>query len=385
MHAQDRSPEEVFKRSEPVFEDKVDTHFGKGLLSTWLEPFDQWRERASERHGFNVLALYAPIWQVGTFGGPNNHTFNHSVNLYAEWKNLVEDPVFGKGSIYLYFLHEAEFLGTTARDYAAAMGTTVLPNDDVGEAFHSLGFLAWEQVLLDGKLEVTIGQLDPNLFIDQNDYAGWDRESFIAQPLSSNTVRPLFLPALGIDIAIHPTEWLTLAGVVMDADPQGTHPDFKSFGRHFQYFAIAEFSPKIGELPRGTYRFTYNYVEKNDFGPHSNALFLSFEQPVDDKKAFFLRYGVSDGRYTDVEQMLSCGVVLTQALGFNNDWLGLGFFWHDPTDSSLDDEFGCELFWRLQLTERVQLTPDLQVIFNPTANPNRNTELTFGLRLAALL
>ena len=42
------------------------------------------------------------------------------------------------------------------------------------------------------------------------------------------------------------------------------------------------------------------------------------------------------------------------------------------------------MFWRLQLTENIQLTPDLQIYFDPSRTgdrtPNRNYEAVFGLR-----
>ena len=55
---------------------------------------------------------------------------------------------------------------------------------------------------------------------------------------------------------------------------------------------------------------------------------------------------------------MSAGVVFTQAFGFNNDWLGLGFIWNDPSDGNRADDYGVEAFWRVQLTETLQITPD---------------------------
>ena len=40
-----------------------------------------------------------------------------------------------------------------------------------------------------------------------------------------------------------------------------------------------------------------------------------------------------------------------------------------------------EVFWRLQLTRNIQLTPDIQLYFDPSRNPNRDTEAGFGLRV----
>ena len=40
-----------------------------------------------------------------------------------------------------------------------------------------------------------------------------------------------------------------------------------------------------------------------------------------------------------------------------------------------------EIFWRLQLTENIQFTPDVQFYFDPSRNPNRDIETAFGLRV----
>jgi porin len=78
---------------------------------------------------------------------------------------------------------------------------------------------------------------------------------------------------------------------------------------------------------------------------------------------------------------LATGVVFTQFLGYNNDWLGLGFIWTDPSDGTRRDDYGMEMFWRLQLTEDIQVTPDVQLYFDPSRNPNRDLEAAFGLRM----
>ena len=53
----------------------------------------------------------------------------------------------------------------------------------------------------------------------------------------------------------------------------------------------------------------------------------------------------------------STGIVFTQAFAYINDWLGIGFIWTDPSESSRRDDYGMETFWRLQLTQNVQVTP----------------------------
>ena len=43
-----------------------------------------------------------------------------------------------------------------------------------------------------------------------------------------------------------------------------------------------------------------------------------------------------------------------------------------------------EAFYRVQLTPATQLTPDLQIIFNPVDNPEENAIAVGGIRLRTL-
>jgi hypothetical protein len=39
------------------------------------------------------------------------------------------------------------------------------------------------------------------------------------------------------------------------------------------------------------------------------------------------------------------------------------------------------MFWRLQITENIQVTPDVQLYFNPSTSPSSDIEAAFGLRV----
>jgi carbohydrate-selective porin OprB len=287
--------------------------------------------------------------------------------------------------LYGFFLHESESLGTTAGQFANAIGTTILPNDDVGDATNALAHLAYTQKFCDGCVEVSVGQLALKIMLDQNDYAGWDRVSFISGPLSGNLVRNFPIAAFGIDTTVHLTSDLQVSLLVADADGYPFYPDFKSFGRRFVYVPGFVYTPVICGLGKGRYEVNFSHTERTErfggTGPSSSVWLFSFQQELSPKLATFLRYGTGDGRRTTVQRSLVSGVVFTEAFGFSDDWLGVGFIWNEPTDNSRPDDYGFETFWRLQLTEHVQLTPDFQVYFDPSSSPTRDTEMAFGLRL----
>ena len=380
--AQNRAPDEVFERAEQFEERDVDTHFGPSMVDRVFDPFKCFDEKMETVGGPQFLGLYAPIWQTGTQSGTSD-LLSQSVNIYGEWELLHCEG--NEGTLYLFYLHESDSFGNSASQFADAAGTTILPNDDVGDSVNALAHIAWTQKMFDGRFEVSAGQLALKIFIDQNEYAGWDRVSFISGPLSGNQVRNFPIAALGVDLTAHISNDLQVSMVVADADGYPFYPDFSSFGRRFVFIPGLVYSPEICGLGKGRYEVNFSHIERTErfggVGPSSSVWLVSFQQEISPKLAAFLRFGTGDGRRTAVQQSLATGVVFTQFLGYNNDWFGLGFMWQDPSDGMRRDDYGMEMFWRLQLTENIQLTPDVQLYFDPSTNPNRDIEAAFGLRV----
>jgi hypothetical protein len=380
--AQLRDPQAVFENEAQREDQPSDTHFGPNCIDRLFAPLKACDDRREAAGGPTFLGLYAPIWQAGTQRGSDNSTLSQSLNVYGEWE-LFKEPE-NEGTLYLFFLHESESLGTTAGEFAGAVGTTVLPNDDVGNATNALAHFGWTQKLFDGRLELAVGQLGLKLMLDQNDYAGWDRVSFIAEPLSGNPVRNFPIAAMGVDTTVHITDDLQVSMLVADADGYPFYPDFKSVGRRFVYVPGFVYTPTIPGLGKGRYEVNFSHTDRTErFNRNrsSSVWLFSFQQELSPKLAAFMRYGTGDGRRTTVQQSLSTGIVFTQVRGYNNDWFGVGFIWNDPSDGARRDDYGMETFWRLQLTENIQFTPDVQLYFDPSRNPNRNIEAALGFRL----
>lgn len=64
--------------------------------------------------------------------------------------------------------------------------------------------------------------------------------------------------------------------------------------------------------------------------------------------------------------------------------LPLGLHWGEPSERTfgpgLSDQYTFELFYRLQLLERLAITPDIQVLVDPALNPDTEVAAVFGLR-----
>jgi hypothetical protein len=68
----------------------------------------------------------------------------------------------------------------------------------------------------------------------------------------------------------------------------------------------------------------------------------------------------------------------------NNDLLGVGFVWSQPsaTTSTVyhNDEYVLETFYALQLSPMSQLQPDLQIVWNPAFSPDAGPAVAFQLQ-----
>jgi porin len=123
------------------------------------------------------------------------------------------------------------------------------------------------------------------------------------------------------------------------------------------------------------------------------AAYYNFDQYVfteaDDRSqgiGVFGRIGVSDGDANPIQSFYSVGVggkgiIPTR----DHDRFGLGYFYTNWGDSALASVLdvnvaqGIELFYNIQVTPWLQISPDLQVLINPGGVSDRDTAIVYGL------
>jgi porin len=96
----------------------------------------------------------------------------------------------------------------------------------------------------------------------------------------------------------------------------------------------------------------------------------------------FVRGGYANDGGSLLEKSLSIG------LGYNTfggrDQLGVAANWGEPNEDSfgsgLDDQYTFEVFYRLQLTKQLAITPDIQYLVDPALNPDEDKLWVVGLR-----
>ena len=61
--------------------------------------------------------------------------------------------------------------------------------------------------------------------------------------------------------------------------------------------------------------------------------------------------------------------------------MGFGFAWGQARKDSQQDQYNLELFYRVQVTPRTNLTPDVQVVVNPSEDKSRGSIWLLSLRI----
>ena len=114
--------------------------------------------------------------------------------------------------------------------------------------------------------------------------------------------------------------------------------------------------------------------------PNGAGFSLSFDQDLGGGFVPFLRYGIGDRDVTLVRQSVSGGLGIEGPFGYPGELIGIGAAWADQSLPGVPDETILELFYRVQLTDTVQLTPMIQVLFNPALS-DKDVVGVFGARL----
>lgn len=258
------------------------------------------------------------------------------------------------------------------------------------------------------KTRFTLGKIDPFLFFDQNSIADDETRHFVNNVFVHNPLldsggdlgadRYGFAPgaiAAYEDSSDKALPWGASLGVF--AAGHGAHFSASS-GKAF-VMAQAWVAPRIQQLP-GTYRaYAWNNARANDFDDSAarhSGWGVSIDQRVSDSLTLFGRYGHQISGQVRFGRALTVGGELDgSAWGRAGD--GLGMAWavlrtSGPFAAASAADLGRygygargaerigELYYRIQLNEQVEITPSVQYMARPAADPDAKGITVLGLR-----
>jgi hypothetical protein len=338
------------------------------------------KKELNEKYGINWALEDTLIYQAASGGVDPNDAMVNTLGLFATWK-IIRDPN-GKDFGGLGFQFETrsnhidEF--TDLRDN---LGTLWSPNDSTSGSYSKINQLWWGQRFAEGRLGIQIGKIDPGANINANRFAGSGNTQFFGQPYATNPARSFSDNGLGFMIRAEPTDLLYLHFTMSDSDAVSTHSPFTTIGSHWLYAGEVGLRPKLEGLGQGNYRLML--YERDASSASEFGWALSCDQNLSNDYGVFLRYGGNDGDINSIQHLVSAGFSFLAPFGRPNDQAGVAVSYTHPADHHLRDEYAAEAYYRLQLTEGIELSASAQLIQNPAAS-DQDTVGVFGLRLRVL-
>ncbi len=246
----------------------------------------------------------------------------------------------------------------------------------------TLNILYWRQDFLDKRLSFYVGKLHPNEYISLSLFNNDERSQFLNGENDGNlaiasdgtyagggAVQYQFNPHLYIHALAIDTEGAQQRSIETLADK-----------KYLEAAEIGWFARSPGDRYRN-YRFVVWRDDTKSQGSGYGGGF-AFDHEFGSGWAPFGRYGFATDTGTSIKQTDSIGVVHVRPFGRRGDMFGASFNYTEPTTHNGNyHESLFESFYRLRLTQSLEIGPDLEVDIHPTHATKEYTTTLLGARM----
>ncbi len=357
-----------------------------GPLKPLGDAWDSLNKKLIRKIGLSLGLSYTTLYQHAEQYPNSRNAAGSNFQFLGTWQ-LVDRR--GNHPGILGFKTESQHYFTTgAPDYLdQRLGTLWPTSESFGQQRYALVELWWEQHLAKDLLTVRFGKIEPKDFFDVFRYENFTT-GFLNAAFTQNPAIGFPDEGLGFGVGLSPWKWFYLNVGLSDANSKNTTSGLSTFFNRGEFFYAVELgvTPRFPCLGQGAYKVTFWQADAASKAgkPRGRGFSMTLEQELGCSLVPFCRYSFADGEATDLRQLAFGGFGLEKPFRRKDDLIGLGFAWGQPSNRSLPDQYVLEAFYRVQVFPYLQVTPDLQVIFNPSQNPDKSTIMVLGLRTRAL-
>ena len=281
------------------------------------------------------------------------------------------------------------------------------PIDDA-DGTHALRIaqLWYQQSTPDRTLQVRLGYLDQQTMLDRNTFANSEDRQFMSTFLdNNNAIVPLAIGP-GVAVFYNATDWLSFVVSAADANSRPFAFSFATAfdGEYFTYFETdvqtrvpSATGPLTGNYrvgvftdPRDSVFFGTDRVDRRNGGVYLSVDQALYGESTGDEQGLglFVRYGWRPADVNRVTHVLSGGAQYQGLFpGGELDVLGVGVYsaagsslYRNHIDSTFDRETAYEVYYALQVSPAVGLTPALHYVKQPGALTTRDSVVIFAVR-----
>jgi hypothetical protein len=339
-----------------------------------------WAPREESRYG-SIVEPFTMLFQQSA--GPNaTSAAAGDLDLTGRWTFLGRDTP-DTGSLYVAGEYRFRMADIPPSALGGEIGTLTGTSNGFSDRGWALKDLYYAQRLFEDHFRFGIGRVDSENLVGGHDLQS-SNTSFMNKAFSANPTIAFPGSGLGAAATVRPNDWFYISGGASNAYGNTTTNEMDTLFDEWRLFEFAEVgvTPTIEGVGPGKYRVAFWHMDSRELNdqPSDGGVTFIIDQKVGERTSLFARYGYADGDLTKVKQSVQGGGAIQGLFGSSSDLTGLAAAWSEPT-ADLRDEKVVEVFHRLQLTGRTQLTFGAQLIIDPSNAPDVDALGVFSARL----
>ena len=348
-----------------------------------------WKKGLQDQHGFAFSIDYSAA-MLNSEGFSEDDAASGMVRFYGAWE-LVKRGQAASGALVWKVEHRHRYSDVPPSDFAIdEQGYVGLHEPPFSNQGARVTNLYWRQRFNDGNTTVVAGFLDATDYVDVYALASpWMHFMNFAFSTGSATMALPNDANIGIAAATMLGENFYVIGGINDtnSDPTDILEGFDTFFGDNEYFKSLEigWTSAPAQLVLDNYHLTVWHKDAQDELAVRDGwgVNFSFTRYLNERWLPFLRGGWAEDGGSLLEKSLSAGFGYQRAPG--RDLIGVGINWGDPNEdtfgSDLDDQFGAEAFYRMNVGQNLALTIDVQYLSDPALNPDESSLWMGNLRV----
>ncbi len=355
---------------------------GTPFKSRLFAPWFAFKEQLNERTGLQVGFDYTAFGQHVSSSPGGRNAAGGIFRAFGTWALLDRGTSSGA---FIYKFENRHRLGTEISPLALGFeaGSAVPTGVPFSDFDWGVTNLYWRQSFRSGRLNFIAGKIDATDYLDIyamiNPWTSFQNLAFSTNPT-------IAAPDQGLGVAggAALTDNVYVVGAINDANGSPRNAGFETFFERQEYFKSVELGLTSSFERRylDNVHVTYWHADERtrQSVPESWGLAFSATQFIGDKWLPFLRAGYSEGGAALYRQSVAGGLGIRFE---NTDVFGIGVGWGKPFGPDPREQVSTEMFYRWQVTDVLALTPNLQLIYDPANNPDKNTLAFIGARARA--
>ncbi|MFC3612854.1 carbohydrate porin [Lutimaribacter marinistellae] len=376
--------------TEDIHEDDISAGSAFRLRGQPLKPWFDAKRRWNDRYGLKLNFSLQTLHQNSDNSTGESRAAAGRAELNGSW-TLVGRGTKNAGRL-TFRIENRSTLGTVIPP--SRLGNQFGSGTLVGTGFSdysraNLSELAWRQSLMQGRLRFVAGKISA---------VGWYGGHALSSPkrgfqntaLQSSNARAFPGRGFGLGVGYEFTPRLVALAGIHDANAKTTGNPFDSI-KQGEYLKSVELryyltTPERARWDQMRLNLWHQDALAQSGVPESyGANFVVSKLMLQDKVLPFMLAGVSNGGAALFQKDVAVGVgfAFDTTASKARDVLGIGLAWGEPTNTALQEQVTGEMFYRFQMLDNLAITPSIQIIKNPIANPNKTTVTVLGLRVRA--